>query len=51
MRDKITRRYITKYAGQIINITLLEMQDKNSVNYKHSFKLKTKTHVDVLQKP
>ena len=25
-----------KNAGQIINITLLEMQDKNSVNYKDS---------------
>ena len=31
-----------KYAGQIINITLLEMQDKNSVNYKDSFELKLK---------
>ena len=31
-----------KYAGQIINITLLEMQDKNSVNYKDSFELKTR---------
>ena len=31
-----------KYAGQIINITLVEMQDKNSVNYKDSFELKLK---------
>ena len=26
-----------KYARQIINITLLDMQDKNSINYKDSF--------------
>ena len=31
-----------KYARQIINITSLEMQDKNSVNYKDSFELKLK---------
>ena len=50
--ELVARQYNTqiyhKYIGQIINITLLEMHDKNSVNYKDSFELKTKTHVDDL---
>ena len=36
------------YAGQIINIKL-EIQDKNSVNYKDSFELKLKLMSMILQ--
>ena len=39
MLNKITRRYITTYAEQINNI---------NVNYKDSFELKIKTHVNDL---
>lgn len=41
---KITRRYIIKYAGEII------MQDKNIANYNNIFELKTKNHVDCMYK-